>query len=208
MSPGVVVLTSRTDLGSTLVNRTVKLLLPDSDGNHVLAAAKPALAPLLVLLGGSQTILLVEDEAAVRRATAEFLRLQGYNVIEARMDWTLSRWRKNRRRFIWWLAMSSCLGWRRGSGEGSRAAASGHAVPVRFRLRGNDDSRPQGGGFGNELPPEAVYAEATVVQDSQGAGQCTDWWTGRVTLTGTLGVFFAVGAPGETDAGASVAASV
>jgi PAS domain S-box-containing protein len=35
-------------------------------------------------LGGSETILLVEDEAVVRRATAEFLRLQGYNVIEAR----------------------------------------------------------------------------------------------------------------------------
>jgi two-component system cell cycle sensor histidine kinase/response regulator CckA len=34
-------------------------------------------------LGGSETILLVEDEASVRRATAEFLRLQGYNVIEA-----------------------------------------------------------------------------------------------------------------------------
>ncbi len=34
--------------------------------------------------GGSETILLVEDEAAVRRATAEFLRIQGYNVIEAR----------------------------------------------------------------------------------------------------------------------------
>ena len=32
---------------------------------------------------GSENILLVEDEAAVRRATAEFLRLQGYNVIEA-----------------------------------------------------------------------------------------------------------------------------
>lgn len=28
--------------------------------------------------------MLVEDEAAVRRGTAEFLRLQGYNVIEAR----------------------------------------------------------------------------------------------------------------------------
>jgi signal transduction histidine kinase/ActR/RegA family two-component response regulator len=35
-------------------------------------------------LGGSETILLVEDEGAVRRATAEFLRLQGYNVVEAR----------------------------------------------------------------------------------------------------------------------------
>jgi PAS domain S-box-containing protein len=34
-------------------------------------------------LRGSETILLVEDEGPVRRATAEFLRLQGYNVIEA-----------------------------------------------------------------------------------------------------------------------------
>jgi two-component system cell cycle sensor histidine kinase/response regulator CckA len=33
---------------------------------------------------GSETILLVEDEQAVRRATAEFLRLQGYTVIEAK----------------------------------------------------------------------------------------------------------------------------
>ena len=35
-------------------------------------------------VGGSETILLVEDEGAVRRATAEFLRLQGYNVVEAK----------------------------------------------------------------------------------------------------------------------------
>jgi two-component system cell cycle sensor histidine kinase/response regulator CckA len=33
---------------------------------------------------GSETILLVEDEEAVRRATGEFLRLQGYTVIEAK----------------------------------------------------------------------------------------------------------------------------
>ena len=33
---------------------------------------------------GTETILLVEDEQAVRRATAEFLSLQGYTVIEAK----------------------------------------------------------------------------------------------------------------------------
>ncbi|SRR5579871_777542 len=32
---------------------------------------------------GTETIMLVEDEAAVRDATGEFLRLQGYQVIEA-----------------------------------------------------------------------------------------------------------------------------
>jgi two-component system, cell cycle sensor histidine kinase and response regulator CckA len=33
---------------------------------------------------GSETILLVEDECAVRRATSEFLTLQGYNVLQAK----------------------------------------------------------------------------------------------------------------------------
>ena len=34
-------------------------------------------------LPGSETLLLVEDEHAVRRATAEFLQLQGYRVLQA-----------------------------------------------------------------------------------------------------------------------------
>ena len=34
--------------------------------------------------GGVETILLVEDETAVRQSTGQFLRLNGYTVIEAK----------------------------------------------------------------------------------------------------------------------------
>jgi DNA-binding NtrC family response regulator len=47
-------------------------------------AAKPAVKPVQETPGGIETILLVEDETAVRQSTGQFLRLNGYTVIEAR----------------------------------------------------------------------------------------------------------------------------
>jgi two-component system cell cycle sensor histidine kinase/response regulator CckA len=59
-----------------------KIYLPCVNQRHCAAEAEEP-APEKEMKG-SETILLVEDEAAVRRATAEFLRLQGYNVIEGK----------------------------------------------------------------------------------------------------------------------------
>jgi two-component system cell cycle sensor histidine kinase/response regulator CckA len=59
-----------------------KIYLPCVEGRHnprELEDTRTENAP-----GGSETVLLVEDEQAVRRATAEFLGLQGYTVLEAK----------------------------------------------------------------------------------------------------------------------------
>jgi two-component system, cell cycle sensor histidine kinase and response regulator CckA len=59
-----------------------KIYLPCVSGNGRAVeseSAKSETAP-----GGSETILLVEDEPAVRKAAAEFLRLRGYTVLDAK----------------------------------------------------------------------------------------------------------------------------
>jgi two-component system, cell cycle sensor histidine kinase and response regulator CckA len=59
-----------------------KVYLPCVDERGRASAVKPA--SVEKELGGKETILLVEDEQAVRKATAEFLGNQGYTILEAR----------------------------------------------------------------------------------------------------------------------------
>jgi two-component system cell cycle sensor histidine kinase/response regulator CckA len=59
-----------------------KIYLPCVE-NQPTAAATPE-PRVAAVSGGTETVLLVEDEDALRRASAEFLRLRGYTVLEAR----------------------------------------------------------------------------------------------------------------------------
>jgi two-component system, cell cycle sensor histidine kinase and response regulator CckA len=58
-----------------------KIYLPCVPEHHRADEMEPAKSEIVVQ--GSETILLVEDERAVRRATVEFLSRQGYTVLEA-----------------------------------------------------------------------------------------------------------------------------
>jgi PAS domain S-box-containing protein len=59
-----------------------KIYLPCAEGQAVTASIPDWGAD--AVFRGTETVLLVEDEEALRRAAAEFLRLRGYNVLEAR----------------------------------------------------------------------------------------------------------------------------
>jgi len=74
-SGGYVWVYSEPKLGTTF-----KIYLPRLNAK---GAPFPPPAPLVSIPGGSETILLVEDEAAVRSSTRDFLRGIGYIVLEA-----------------------------------------------------------------------------------------------------------------------------
>jgi two-component system, cell cycle sensor histidine kinase and response regulator CckA len=64
------------------IGTTFKIYLPCVPDQPVSVEAPDTGAD--AVLRGTETILLVEDEDALRRAAAEFLRLRGYTVLEAR----------------------------------------------------------------------------------------------------------------------------
>ena len=60
----------------------IKIYLPCVQ-DHPVAVETPITSPAAAL-GGTETLLLVEDEEPLRRAAAEFLGLRGYTVLEAK----------------------------------------------------------------------------------------------------------------------------
>src|SRR5205823_4732943 len=60
---------------------TFKVYLPRAQ--EIMAVLRPP-QPVEVCPGGCETVLLAEDETAVRQSTREFLRLNGYIVLEAK----------------------------------------------------------------------------------------------------------------------------
>jgi two-component system, cell cycle sensor histidine kinase and response regulator CckA len=60
---------------------TFKIYLPSVESGAAQELAEPKVQ---AAARGTETILVVEDEAAVRRASTEFLSLQGYSVLEAK----------------------------------------------------------------------------------------------------------------------------
>jgi two-component system cell cycle sensor histidine kinase/response regulator CckA len=62
---------------------TVGLYLPKADSSVACAEVSDA-EPVLASAGGTETILLVEDEPMVMSVTCQSLRLSGYTVLEAR----------------------------------------------------------------------------------------------------------------------------
>jgi two-component system cell cycle sensor histidine kinase/response regulator CckA len=78
-SGGTIVVASEKGRGTTF-----KVYLPRVGKDKEASHPAPARAPLSDALKGVETVLLVEDEEAVRTLVREILRMHGYEVLEAR----------------------------------------------------------------------------------------------------------------------------
>jgi CheY-like chemotaxis protein len=128
---------------------TVTLHLPEDQGEGTPAAAAPLDAPESIG-GASGTVLLAEDEAAVRGATRRMLELAGYDVLEAEDGVeALELWGRHAGAIR--LVLSDVVMPRMGGPElAERLRARGASVPV--LLMSGYDERPEGTG---RLPTDA-----------------------------------------------------
>ncbi|MBI4865634.1 MAG: response regulator [Candidatus Wallbacteria bacterium] len=62
---------------------TFRICLPRAQGSEPHSAAAPSVRPDLALVGGTETILVVDDEESVRHLAGRILRKAGYTVLEA-----------------------------------------------------------------------------------------------------------------------------
>ena len=135
-----------------------RIYLPCVDKRAI--AAEPANKSPEVALPGTETLLLVEDEEAVRRSSAEYLGRCGYTVLEAK-DGIAHPLAGHRR--------CHATHERRPVGRRTGDAAPGYESAFCFRLRGQDCGRPQSGGFGIKFPAETVHLDAARQQGALGS---------------------------------------
>ncbi|HEX5580218.1 MAG TPA: PAS domain-containing protein [Gemmatimonadaceae bacterium] len=128
---------------------TVTLHLPEDQGEGAPAVAAPVDAPGSIG-GASGTVLLAEDEAAVRGATRRMLEQAGYDVLEAEDGVeALELWGRHAGAIR--LVLSDVVMPRMGGPElAERLRARGASVPV--LLMSGYDERPEGTG---RLPTDA-----------------------------------------------------
>ena len=115
------------------------------------------------VLRGTETLLLVEDEDALRRAAAEFLSLRGYSVLEAKDGLDAMSVAKNHASTIH-LAVTDVVMPHISGGQLANELVllrPETQSAIRFRLRWANRAGPQSGRRRKQLPAEAVHLETT-----------------------------------------------
>jgi CheY-like chemotaxis protein len=118
---------------------------------------------------GSETIVLVEDEVAVRRASAEFLSLHGYTVLEAKDGMDALAVAKDYGATIHLVVtdvvMPNTSGGQLAKGLESRRPEAKILFVSGVRRKNRDG--PQGGKPRDEFPPETIHFEPSFLEDSR-----------------------------------------